>query len=72
MNTIKTNTGTNIDDYEDMAVQKSNVAKRVAAGAAVFVPGGIRGPHHAGGCAGLYPDGDSGHHPGRRGGRGLR
>lgn len=39
MNTIKTNTGTNIDDYEDMAVQKSNVAKRVAAGAAVFVGG---------------------------------
>lgn len=39
MNTIKTNTGTNIDDYENMAVQKSNVAKRVAAGAAVFVGG---------------------------------
>lgn len=39
MNTIKTNTGENIDDYENMAVQKSNVAKRVAAGAAVFVGG---------------------------------
>ena len=39
MNTIKTNTGTNIDDYENMAVQKSNVAKRMAAGAAVFVGG---------------------------------
>lgn len=39
MNTIKTNTGTNIDDYENMAVQKSNVAKRLAAGAAVFVGG---------------------------------
>lgn len=39
MNTIKTNTGENIDDYESMAVQKSNVAKRVAAGAAVFVGG---------------------------------
>ena len=24
MNTIKTNTGENIDDYENMAVQKSN------------------------------------------------
>ena len=39
MNTIKTNTGETIDDYENMAVQKSNVAKRVAAGAAVFVGG---------------------------------
>lgn len=39
MNTIKTNTGTNIDDYENMAVQKSNAAKRMAAGAAVFVGG---------------------------------
>lgn len=39
MNTIKTNTGENIDDYENMAVQKSNVAKRMAAGAAVFVGG---------------------------------
>ena len=43
MNTIKTNTGENIDDYENMAVQKSNVAKRVAAGAAVFVGGAANG-----------------------------
>ena len=28
-----------VEDYENMAVQKSNVAKRVAAGAAVFVGG---------------------------------
>lgn len=47
MNTIKTNTGENIDDYENMAVQKSNVAKRVAAGAAVFVGGAAVGAAYA-------------------------
>lgn len=39
MNTNKTNTGMNVDDYEDMAVQNSNVAKRVAVGSAVFLGG---------------------------------
>ena len=39
MNTNGTNPGMNVEDYEDMAVQKSNVAKRVAAGAAVFAGG---------------------------------
>ena len=39
MNTNGTNPGMNVEDYEDMAVQKSNVAKRVAAGAAIFAGG---------------------------------
>lgn len=39
MTTNGTNPGMSVDDYENMAVQKSNVAKRVAAGAAVFVGG---------------------------------
>lgn len=39
MNTNGTNPGMNVDDYENMAVQKSNTAKRIAAGAALFVGG---------------------------------
>lgn len=39
MNTNGTNPGMNVEDYEDMAVQNSNVAKRLAAGAAIFVGG---------------------------------
>ena len=39
MTTNGTNPGMSVEDYENMAVQKSNVAKRVAAGAAVFVGG---------------------------------
>lgn len=39
MNNNETNSVMNIDDYENMAVQKSNNAKRVAAGAALFVGG---------------------------------
>ena len=39
MNTNGTNPGMNVEDYEAMAVQKSNVEKRVAAGAAVFAGG---------------------------------
>jgi len=39
MNTNGTNPGMNVDDYENMAVQKSNTAKRVAAGAALLVGG---------------------------------
>ena len=39
MNKNGTNPGMNVEDYEEMAVQKSNVAKRVAAGAAIFVGG---------------------------------
>lgn len=44
MNTNGTNPGMNVDDYENMAVQKSNTAKRVAAGAALLVGGaGVAG-----------------------------
>lgn len=39
MATNGTNPGMCVDDYENMAVQNSNVAKRVAAGSAVFVGG---------------------------------
>lgn len=39
MNDKATNPMMNADDYENMAVQKSNNAKRVAAGAALFVGG---------------------------------
>lgn len=39
MNTNGTNPGMNVEDYEDKAVQKSNVAKRVAVGGAAFVGG---------------------------------
>lgn len=39
MNTNGTNPGMNVDDYENIAVQKSNTAKRVAAGAALLVGG---------------------------------
>lgn len=39
MNTNGTNPGMSVEDYENMAVQKSNTAKRVAAGAAVLVGG---------------------------------
>jgi len=39
MTTNGTNPEMNVEDYENMTVQKSNVAKRVAAGAAVFVGG---------------------------------
>lgn len=39
MNANKTNTGMNVDDYENLAVQNSNVAKRVAVGSAVFLGG---------------------------------
>lgn len=39
MNNNETNSVMNVDDYEYMAVQKSNNAKRVAAGAALFVGG---------------------------------
>lgn len=39
MNTNGTNPGMNVDDYENMAVQKSNTAKKVAAGAALLVGG---------------------------------
>lgn len=39
MNANKTNTGMNVEDYENMAVQNSNVAKRVAVGSAVFLGG---------------------------------
>ena len=39
MNNNETNSVMNVDDYENMAVQKSNNAKRVAAGAALFVGG---------------------------------
>ncbi len=38
-----TNPGMNVDDYENMAVQKSNTAKRVAAGAAMLVGGAAIG-----------------------------
>lgn len=43
MNTNGTNPGMNVDDYENMAVQKSNTAKRVAAGAAMLVGGAAVG-----------------------------
>lgn len=43
MNTNGTNPGMNVDDYENMAVQKSNTAKRVAAGAALLVGGAAVG-----------------------------
>ena len=39
MNTNGTNPGMNVEDYEEMAVQKSNVAKRVAVGTAIFAGG---------------------------------
>ena len=39
MNNNETNSVMSVDDYENMAVQKSNNAKRVAAGAALFVGG---------------------------------
>lgn len=39
MKTNGTNPGMSVEDYEDMAVQKSNVAKRAAAGAAIFLGG---------------------------------
>lgn len=39
MNTNETNSVINVDDYENMAVQNSNNAKRAAAGAALFVGG---------------------------------
>ena len=39
MNKNETNSVMIVDDYENMAVQKSNNAKRVAAGAALFVGG---------------------------------
>lgn len=39
MNNNETNSVMNVDDYENMAVQKSNNAKRVATGAALFVGG---------------------------------
>ena len=39
MTTNGTNPGMSVEDYENMAVQKSNVAKRVAAGEAVYVGG---------------------------------
>lgn len=39
MNTNGTNPGMNVEDYENMAVQNSNTAKRVAMGAAVFAGG---------------------------------
>jgi len=39
MNTNGTNPEMNVDDYENMAVQKSNTAKRIAAGAALFAGG---------------------------------
>lgn len=39
MNNNETNSVMNVDDYENMAVQKSNNAKRVVAGAALFVGG---------------------------------
>lgn len=39
MNINETNSVMNVDDYENMAVQNSNNAKRVAAGAALFVGG---------------------------------
>lgn len=39
MNTNGTNSGMNIEDYEDLAVRKSNVAKKVAIGAGVAVGG---------------------------------
>ena len=39
MNNNETNSVMNVDDYENIAVQKSNNAKRVAAGAALFVGG---------------------------------
>lgn len=43
MNTNGTNPGMNVDDYENMAVQKSNTAKRVAAGAALLAGGAVVG-----------------------------
>ena len=43
MNTNGTNPGMNVDDYENMAVQKSNTAKKVAAGAAMLVGGAAVG-----------------------------
>lgn len=43
MKTNGTNPGMNVDDYENMAVQKSNTAKRVAAGAALLVGGAAVG-----------------------------
>lgn len=39
MNNNETNSVMNVDDYENKAAQKSNNAKRVAAGAALFVGG---------------------------------
>lgn len=39
MNNNETYSAMNVDDYENMAVQKSNNAKRVAAGAALFIGG---------------------------------
>ena len=43
MKTNETNPGMNVDDYENMAVQKSNNAKRVAASAAMLVGGAAVG-----------------------------
>ena len=39
MNKNGTNPGMNVEDYEDMAVQKSNAAKRILVGGAAFVGG---------------------------------
>jgi hypothetical protein len=57
MNTNGKNQGMNVDDYENMAVQKSNTAKRVAAGAALLVGGAAV----AGGAA--YATADHGDQP---------
>lgn len=57
MNTNGTNPGMNVDDYENMAVQKSNTAKRVATGAALLVGGAAV----AGGAA--YATADHGNQP---------
>lgn len=55
MNTNGTNPGMSVEDYENMAVKKSNTAKRVAAGAAVLVGGAAV----AGGAAyAASPDGN--------------
>lgn len=43
MNANGTNPGMSVDDYENMAVQKSNTAKRVAAGAALLAGGAVVG-----------------------------
>lgn len=41
MNNNETNSVMNVDDYENMAVQRSNNAKRITAGAALFVGGAV-------------------------------